>query len=83
MIVIARAETVFPEDTDPSDYRLVIKVNNPLFFSGTPFLFAGGSDAVQVLDRDGSTLIGVSWGTLNANSIPQPKVHFGSAYRLQ
>lgn len=81
IIVVARPEnTTFAEDTDPSDYQLVVKTDNPLLFTGTPFLFAGGSDAVEVRNAATTHLFGVSWGAANAASLTGPKVHFtGSA----
>lgn len=76
IIVVARPENTFPEDTDPSDYLLVIKSNNALYFTGNVFLFAAPSDAVQVRTPSDVHIFGVSWGTANANSLAGPKVHF-------
>ena len=76
IIIIARSENIFPEDLDPSDFLLIVKSNNAQFLSGNPFLFAGGSDAVQIRNSSQTHIFGVSWGTGNANSIPAPKVHF-------
>lgn len=79
LIIVGRPENTFLEDVDPSDYLLVIKTNNALYFTGNPFLFAGSSDAIQL--RTGSALhvIGVSWGAGNAASLPDPKVHFSGS----
>jgi len=80
IIIVARSENSFMEDLDPSDYLLIVKSSNALYFSGNVFLFAGSSDAVQVRNSSQVHLFGVSWGSANANSLPQPKVHFtGSA----
>jgi phosphatidylserine/phosphatidylglycerophosphate/cardiolipin synthase-like enzyme len=79
IIVITRPEVVVTEDTDPSDYLLILKAGNALYFSGNPFQFAGGSDAIQIRDNAAAHVIGVSWGTANAGSIPAPKVHFTGA----
>jgi phosphatidylserine/phosphatidylglycerophosphate/cardiolipin synthase-like enzyme len=76
IIVVTRPEVTVVEDTDPSDYLLVIKAGNALFFSGNPFQFAGTSDAIQIRNSSATHVIGVSWGTANAGSIPAPKVHF-------
>lgn len=76
IIVVARPENSFPEDTDPVDFLLVIKSDNGLYFSGTVFSFAGSSDAVQVRTPTNVHIFGVSWGTSNAGSLPSPKVHF-------
>ena len=43
VIVVARPENTFAEDTDPSDYTLTIKTNNSLYFTGNPFTIAGSS----------------------------------------
>ena len=80
IIVVARSENSFSEDLEPDDYLLIVKSNNALYFSGNVFLFAGGSDAVQVRNSSQTHIIGVSWGASNVNSLPTPKVHFsGSA----
>lgn len=76
LIVVARAEVVVSEDTDPSDFLLIIKTNNGLYFTGNPFLFAGSSDAIQIRNSSDTHVFGVSWGTGNAASLPAPKVHF-------
>jgi phosphatidylserine/phosphatidylglycerophosphate/cardiolipin synthase-like enzyme len=76
IIIVARPENPFSEDLDPSDYLLIVKSNNALFFSGTVFLFAGGSDAIQIRNNLQQHIFGVSWGSANANSLPDPKVHF-------
>ena len=78
VIVVARPENSFSEDLDPSDYLLIIKSSNLLYFSGNVFLFAGSSEAVQIRNATGSHITGVSWGASNASSLPSPKVHFTS-----
>lgn len=79
IIVIGRPENTFEEDLDPSDYSMTVKSGNSLFFSGTVFLFAGSSEAIQIRNNSDVHIFGVSWGTGNQNSIPQPKVHFTTA----
>jgi phosphatidylserine/phosphatidylglycerophosphate/cardiolipin synthase-like enzyme len=76
VIVVARPENSFSEDLDPSDYLLIIKSNNALYFSGNVFLFAGSSEAIQIRNTSDTHIFGVSWGASNASSIPSPKVHF-------
>lgn len=76
LIVVTRPEMTVTEDTDPSDFLLVIKAGNGLYFSGNPFQFAGASDALQLRNASDVHIIGVSWGTANSGSIPDPKVHF-------
>jgi len=75
VIVVARPENTFAEDTDPSDYTLTIKTNNSLFFTGNPFVIAGSSEAVEIRDAAQVHIHGVSWGATNAGSIVAPKVH--------
>ncbi len=80
IIVIGQSGATFTEDTDPSDYLLMIKGTNGIYFSGaTVFLFAGASEAVQIRDASDTHVFGVSWGAANAASIPSPKVHFTAA----
>lgn len=76
IIVVGDAGSTFTEDTDPVDKLLLIKSSNGLYFSGTVFLFAGSSDAVQIRNAADTHIFGVSWGTNNAASLPSPKVHF-------
>ncbi len=77
IVIVARPEnTVLSEDLDPSDYLLIVKSSNALYFSGTAFLIAGSSEAVQIRNGSDTHIFGVSWGAANANSIPSPKVHF-------
>ena len=77
IIIVGRPETSFTEDVDPADYLLVVKTNNATYLtSPAPFLFAGASDAAQVLNESNTHVVGVSWGTANAASLPSPKVHF-------
>lgn len=76
IIIVARTEVSITEDFDPSDYLLIIKTGNTTYFSGTPFLFAGSSDAIQIRNVSDVHVFGVSWGTGNSGSLPQPKVHF-------
>jgi hypothetical protein len=78
LIVVARPEVTVTEDTDPSDFLLVIKSNNGLYFSGNPFLFAGSSDAIQIRTAGDAHVFGVSWGASNQASLPDPKVHHAS-----
>lgn len=79
VIVVARGENTFTEDFDASDYTITIKTSNALYFSGTSFLFAGISEAVQIRNSTQEHIHGVSWGTANSASIPSPKVHFNSS----
>ena len=79
LIVIARSENTFSQDLDASDYTLNIKTNNALYFSGTAFLFAGSSEAVQIRNAAQIHIYGVSWGAANSASLPDPKVHFTSS----
>ncbi len=79
LIVVGRPEVTFAEDTDPSDYLLVIKSNNASYFSGTVFSIAGSSEAVQVRDASSTHVFGASWGSANAASLPSPKVHFSGS----
>ena len=76
IIIVARPENTFSEDLDPSDYLLIVKSNNALYFSGNVFLIAGGSEAVQIRNSSQTHIFGVSWGTANSSSLPGPKVHF-------
>ena len=75
VIIIARPENPFSEDLDPSDYLLIIKSSNAIYFSGNVFLIAGSSEAVQIRNNSQTHIFGVSWGTANQSSLPQPKVH--------
>ena len=75
VIIIARPENSFSEDLDPSDFLLIIKSSNALYFSGNVFLIAGSSEAVQIRNTSQTHIFGVSWGSANQNSLPQPKVH--------
>ncbi|MGA9117361.1 MAG: phospholipase D-like domain-containing protein [Bacteroidota bacterium] len=76
LIVVARPEASVTEDPDPSDYLLVLKSSNALYFSGNPFQFAGSSDAFQIRNASDVHVFGISWGASNAASIPEPKAHF-------
>lgn len=76
IIIVARPENIFSEDFDASDFLLIVKTGNPLYFSGNPFSIAGSSEAVQIRDKSQTHIFGVSWGLANANSLPDPKVHF-------
>ena len=77
IIVVARPEnTAMSEDTDLSDYLLLVKSGNSLYFGGTPFLFAGASDAVEIRNAAATHVFGVSWGSPNAASLSHPRVHF-------
>jgi HKD family nuclease len=76
VIVIARSENSFLEDLDQSDYTLTVKSNNSIYLTGTVFSIAGSSDAVQIRDNSQTHIHGVSWGSANAGSLPNPKVHF-------
>lgn len=79
VIIIARSENAFAEDFDGSDYTLTLKSNNALYLSGTAFLFAGSSEAVQIRNSSQEHVHGVSWGAANSASIPNPKIHFSSS----
>ncbi|TLY28925.1 MAG: lamin tail domain-containing protein, partial [Ignavibacteria bacterium] len=79
IIVVGQSGFVTTEDTDPSDRLLIIKGTNATYFSGTPFLFSGSSDAIQIRDPSTTHIFGVSWGTNNASSLPAPKVHFSGS----
>lgn len=80
LIIVARPEnTSLSEDLDPSDYLLVVKSSNSLYFTGTVFLFAGSSDAIQIRNAVTTHVFGVSWGASNASSLPAPKAHFTTA----
>lgn len=76
LIVVTRPEVTIIEDTDPSDYLVIIKGGNALYFTGNPFQFAGASEAIQIRNTTDTHVFGVSWGPANAASIPAPKVHF-------
>ncbi len=76
IIIVTRPEVVITEDTDPTDYLLVLKAGNGLYFAGNPFQFAGSSEAIQIRNASDVHVFGVSWGANNAASIPDPKVHF-------
>ncbi len=76
LIVIGRPENTFLEDTDPSDYAMTVKSSNSLFFSGTVFLFAGSSEAIQIRNSSQTHIHGISWGVGNSGSLPEPKIHF-------
>ncbi|HEX7356844.1 MAG TPA: hypothetical protein VF270_03950, partial [Ignavibacteriaceae bacterium] len=75
IIIVARSENAFAEDLDASDYLLIVKSNNALYLTGNPFLIAGSSEAIQIRNNSQVHIFGVSWGTANANSLPNPKVH--------
>ncbi len=76
VLIVAKAENSFSEDLDPSDYLLIVKSNNALYFSGNVFSIAGSSEAIQIRNNSAVNIFGVSWGTANAASLPSPKVHF-------
>ncbi|MBK9099764.1 MAG: T9SS type A sorting domain-containing protein [bacterium] len=75
IIIVARPENAFGEDLDPSDFLLVVKSSNAIMFSGNVFLIAGSSEAVQIRNTSQTHIFGVSWGSANLSSLPQPKVH--------
>ena len=77
-IIVISAGTALTEDFDPSDYSMTVRSNNTTYFSGTVFNLAGASDAVQIRNFTQAHIFGVSWGTNNASSLPDPKVHFTS-----
>mgnify|MGYP005844560641 FL=1 len=79
LIIVARPENPFGEDLDPGDYLLIIKSSNAIYFSGNPFLIAGGSEAVQIRNSTQTHVFGVSWGSANQNSLPQPKAHLSGS----
>lgn len=76
IVVVGQSGASFTEDTDPSDKLLLIKASNGIYFSGTAFLLAGASEAVQIRNGSAVHVFGVSWGAANASSIPSPKAHF-------
>src|SRR6267143_6810706 len=76
IIVVGQSGFVTTEDTDPSDRLLIIKGTNATYFSGTPFLFAAGTDFIQIRNSSATHVFGVSWGSANSGSLPAPKVHF-------
>lgn len=76
VLIVAKAENSFSEDLDPSDYLLIVKSNNALYFSGNAFSIAGSSEAIQIRNNSAVHVFGVSWGSANASSLPSPKVHF-------
>ncbi len=76
IIIVGRSENTFSENLDPSDYLIVVKSNNALYLTGTVFLIAGSSEAVQIRNSTQTHIFGVSWGAANLNSLPSPKVHF-------
>ncbi|HEY6191245.1 MAG TPA: phospholipase D-like domain-containing protein [Bacteroidota bacterium] len=77
LIVIGLSGISTPEDTDPSDYTLVIKTSNSTYFTGTSFLFSGASDEIEIRNSATTHIFDVSWGSANAGSSPQ--VHFTGA----
>ena len=79
VIIVAKAENSIAEDFDASDYVVTIKGNNALYFSGTIFSIAGGSEAVQIRNSSQQHVFGVSWGSANVNSLTAPKVHFSGS----
>lgn len=80
IIVIARPEnTAIQEDLDPSDFTLTLKSSNSIYLSGTAFLFAAGSEAVQIRNSTQVHIHGISWGAANSASLPDPKIHFTTA----
>ena len=76
LIVIGRSENTFSEDTDVSDFKIIVKSNNATYLSGNVFLVAGSSEAIQIKSSTGTHIHGISWGSANANSLPEPKIHF-------
>jgi phosphatidylserine/phosphatidylglycerophosphate/cardiolipin synthase-like enzyme len=76
IVVVAKPSSPLTEDTDPSDFLLVLSTDDPVYFSDGVFSFAGSSDAIQVRDQADLHLFGISWGSNNAGSLPEPKVHF-------
>jgi phosphatidylserine/phosphatidylglycerophosphate/cardiolipin synthase-like enzyme len=79
IIVIGQSGFTTTEDTDPSDYIVQIKSSNATYFSGSVFTIGGASEAIHIRDVSNTHIFGVSWGTANASSLPQPKVHFSAA----
>jgi len=76
VIIVGRSENTFLEDTDPSDYLLIVKSNNGQYFTGNVFSIAGSSEAVQIRNSSQTHIFGVSWGANNSASLPNPKIHF-------
>jgi phosphatidylserine/phosphatidylglycerophosphate/cardiolipin synthase-like enzyme len=77
VIVIGLSGIATPEDTDPSDYTLVIKTSNSTYFTGTAFLFSGASDEIEIRNSSSTHVFDVSWGSANAGTPPQ--VHFSGS----
>ncbi len=75
-IIVVLGGNALSEDLDVSDYTLAVKGSNSLFFTGTAFLIGGTSEAVEIRNASATHIHGVSWGANNANSIPEPKIHF-------
>jgi hypothetical protein len=79
VIIAARPDTLIPEDLDPSDFVIRVNTSNTDLFDGPLFVFAGSSDAIQIRDSMDQHIFGLSWGTGNAGSLPEPRVHFAQA----
>ncbi len=75
-LIIITQVAAHTEDTDASDYVVTIKAANATYFTGNPFNVAAASEAIQIRNASQTHIFGVSWGTANATSIPNPKVHF-------
>jgi len=83
VIIIGRSENTFAEDVDISDGKLIVKSNNASYLTGNVFLVAGSSEAIQIRSNTGSHIHGISWGSANSGSLPEPKVHFSESSSSQ
>ena len=79
LLVVARAASPLQEDLDPLDFLLIIRADNAAFFTGNEFLFAGSSDAIQIRTPEAVHVFGVSWGSGNSGSLPEPRAHFSGS----
>ena len=77
IVLVIASNVALSEDTDPSDGVLIVKTSNATYLQGNELNVAGSSDAVQVLDAEGSHIHGISWGSDNSGTLPNPKAHVG------
>jgi hypothetical protein len=76
IIVVAKPSGPLEEDLDPLDHLLIVKTDDTTHFSGNDFVFAGSTDAIQIRAPQETHVFGISWGSGNAGSLPEPRVHF-------
>ena len=76
VIIAAKPDSALMEDLDPSDFTMLVKLDNKQLFDGALFLFAGTSDAIEIRNSNDEHVFGISWGTGNEGSLPEPRVHF-------